>query len=113
MPNGVKAVDNSLTATVSVSYDDIETRQFVIPITADDIIAAAGRKVTTNVKSITVTLRGREEDIERITAAEIAPVIDVSSQTVTGRVTAAVRFDIPTDLDVGVKGEYSISVTIK
>lgn len=113
LPNGVKAVDGGLTATVTVSYDDIVSHTFSVPIVAEDIIGAGDRRVTTNVKNIAVTLRGRQEDIERITAAEIEPVIDVSNQTVTGRVTVPVRFDIPDDLGVGVKGEYSISVTIK
>ncbi len=113
LPNGIKTVDGTTEANVSVYYDNIETREYKVSISADNIIAPDGRTVTTKTKSITVKIRGRASALDTLTLEEINPVIDVSDQTVKGSISVAVRFDLPENLQIGVKGEYKISVTIK
>lgn len=113
LPNGIKAVDGTTEANVSVYYDEVETREYKVSISSENIIAPDGRTVTTKTKSITVKIRGRASALASLTLEEINPIIDVSDQTVKGSISAAVRFDLPENLQLGVKGEYKISVTIK
>ncbi|MBR2327165.1 MAG: hypothetical protein IKA51_00935 [Clostridia bacterium] len=113
LPNGVKVVDNTSSVNVSVSYDDVETRELSIAVTSDDIIKPDGRNVTTKTKYITVAIRGRSSDLDKLVLDDISPVIDASQQTVKGNVKIPVTFDLPEDLYIGVKGEYEIAVTIK
>ena len=71
-----------------------------------------GCQVTIVTQERTVQVRGREEDLDLISASQLRIVADLSEYTSPGTYSVPVRVYLDSSSTVGVIGEYTITVTI-
>ncbi len=113
LPAGVKLVQEGTTAKVTVAIQAYETKQ--ITVAGEDIRLEGADLVhkTYDIKeeTISVTLRGRQEDLRKITAESLKPVVNVTAQTESGSWTLPITF-ADLDQNVSLVSAYTCTVVI-
>ena len=110
LPEGIRNVSNLPTATVSITFPLLATREFTItefvPLNLPE--GMAWEPLT---KQLTVTVRGLKNEIQRLTSAEIIVQVDLTGVEKTAAVEPIIRF--PEELtSLGEVGSYSISLQV-
>lgn len=110
LPGGVTNVSNLPTATVSIAFPKLATREFTIT-EFEPVNLAAGMKWESLTKQLTITVRGLKAEVQRLNAADIIARVDLAGV----ENTSAVEPDIilPKSYEsLGVLGSYSVSVQV-
>lgn len=110
LPEGITNVTNLPTATVSVSFPKLATREFTIT-EFEPLNLAPGMLWEPLTKQLTITVRGLKAEVQRLTAADITAQVDLTGVENTSAVEPIIRF--PDNFEsLGVLGSYSISVQV-
>ncbi len=114
LPEGITCVDGTETVEVSITHDGTITKSF----TVGDIKVENPEdlKYTLSLDAVSVTLRGKPEDIARVTADDITLTVNLSElKAGAGSVTLPVDVEIRSTYAKSVYelGEYNIVVTVK
>ena len=104
-------VSGITSATVTVTVEGLSTREFVVD-NIRYVNEPEGCQVTIVTQERTVQVRGREEDLDLISASQLRIVADLSEYTSPGTYSVPVRVYLDSSSTVGVIGEYTITVTI-
>ena len=112
VPNGVKNVNNVESAKVSIRFNDVVYKTFTVTNLILDNLPS-GKNAAISEDSITVTVRGPAEDVNKLTADQISLFIDTKNQTLsagTSRFSAYAVF--PDGVNVGAVGKYQLTVVV-
>ena len=104
-------VSGITSATVTVTVEGLSTREFIVD-NIRYVNEPEGCQVTIVTQERTVQVRGREEDLDLISASQLRIVADLSEYTSPGTYSVPVRVYLDSSSTVGVIGEYTITVTI-
>ena len=104
-------VSGITSATVTVTVEGLSTREFVVD-NIRYVNEPEGCQVTIVTQERTVQVRGREEDLDLISASQLRIMADLSEYTSPGTYSVPVRVYLDSSSTVGVIGEYTITVTI-
>ena len=110
LPEGITNVSNLPTATVSISFPKLATREFTIT-EFEHTNLASGRKWESLTKQLTITVRGLKAEIQRLNAADIIARVDLSGVENTSAVEPDIIFPKSYE-SLGVLGSYSVSVQV-
>jgi YbbR domain-containing protein len=110
LPEGITNVSNLPTATVSISFPKLSTREFTIT-EFDQTHLAPGMKWESLTKQLTITVRGLKAEVQRLNAADIIARVDLSGVENTSAVEPDIIFPKSYE-SLGVLGSYSISVQV-
>ena len=110
LPEGVTNVTNLPTATVSISFPKLATREFTIS-EFEQVNLAAGMKWECLTKQLTITVRGLKSEVQRLNAADIIARVDLSAVENTSAVEPDIIFPKSYE-SLGVLGSYSVSVQV-
>lgn len=110
LPEGVTNVSNLPTATVSISFPKLATREFTIT-EFEQVNLAAGMKWEALTKQLTITVRGLKSEVQRLNAADIIARIDLGAVENTSAVEPDIIFPKSYE-SLGVLGSYSVSVQV-
>ena len=110
LPEGVTNVSNLPTASVSISFPKLATREFTIT-EFDQIHLAPGMKWESLTKQLTITVRGLKAEVQRLNAADIIARVDLSGVENTSAVEPDIIFPKSYE-SMGVLGSYSVSVQV-
>ena len=110
LPEGVTNVSNLPTATVSISFPKLATREFTIT-EFEQVNLAAGMKWEALTKQLTITVRGIKSEVQRLNAADIIARIDLGAVENTSAVEPDIIFPKSYE-SLGVLGSYSVSVQV-
>ncbi len=112
LQNGVKNVDGVSTVSVNVDFGDIRTKTFEFTnFNFENLVDSQSAEIVE--KSISVTLRGIAEDIEKLKASELKVIVDFQNKEQTkGASSFPVYISIPETYKVGVAGKYYLTVNI-
>ena len=97
--------------SATVTVEGLSTREFVVD-NIRYVNEPEGCQVTIVTQERTVQVRGREEDLDLISASQLRIVADLSEYTSPGTYSVPVRAYLDSSSTVGVIGEYTITVTI-
>lgn len=112
VPSGMKLISEETEITVKVLVSGavsqtFEVSQFELSGVPD------GTTVTPISNSIVLTVRGISADMALLKESDITAVIDASAITTTsGAAVCPVTFTLPSGLNIGVVGKYSVVVTV-
>ena len=110
LPEGITNVTNLPTATVSVSFPKLATREITIS-EFEPLNLAAGMKWEPLTKQLIITVRGLKSEVQRLNAADIVAQVDLSGVENTSAVEPIILF--PRSFEsLGVLGSYSVSVQV-
>ena len=107
---GVYPVDDSQTIAISVKFEKLETTE--VSIKADDIQyrnLESGYQVEINTPSVLALVQGSGNMIKNLSAADLEPYIDLTSQT---KGTSLVGLQFANTKEYTIIGQYSINVTM-
>ena len=107
LPEGITNVSNLPTATVSISFPKLATREFTIT-EFEHTNLASGMKWESLTKQLTITVRGLKAEIQRLNAADIIARVDLSGVVNTSAVEPDIIFPKSYE-SLGVLGSYSVS----
>ena len=110
LPEGITNVSNLPTATVSISFPKLSTREFTIT-EFDQTHLAPGMKWESLTKQLTITVRGLKAEVQRLNAADIIARVDLSGVENTSAVEPDIIFPKSYE-SLGVLGSYSVSVQV-
>lgn len=110
LPEGITNVSNLPTATVSISFPKLATREFTIT-EFQQLNLAAGMKWECLTKQLTITVRGLKSEVQRLNAADIIAMVDLSGVENTSAVEPDIIFPKSYE-SLGVLGSYSVSVQV-
>ena len=110
LPEGITNVSNLPTATVSISFPKLATREFTIT-EFEHTNLASGMKWESLTKQLTITVRGLKAEIQRLNAADIIARVDLSGVENTSAVEPDIIFPKSYE-SLGVLGSYSVSVQV-
>ena len=110
LPEGITNVSNLPTATVSISFPKLSTREFTIT-EFDQTHLATGMKWESLTKQLTITVRGLKAEVQRLNAADIIARVDLSGVENTSAVEPDIIFPKSYE-SLGVLGSYSVSVQV-
>ena len=111
MPEGVKNLSDNRTATVSVALSQMTQRVFTVSRFAVENLPADTEALVTT-RSLDVRVRGREADLDRLTADQLVGVVDLQGKQIAyGEYELPVTIDLP-DLVASVSGDYTVNVSI-
>ena len=110
LPEGVTNVSNLPTATVSISFPKLATREFTIT-EFEQVNLATGMKWEALTKQLTITVRGLKSEVQRLNAADIIARVDLSAVENTSAVEPDIIFPKSYE-SLGVLGSYSVSVQV-
>lgn len=110
LPEGVTNVSNLPTATVSISFPKLATREFTIT-EFEQVNLAAGMKWESLTKQLTITVRGLKSEVQRLNAADIIARVDLGAVENTSAVEPDIIFPKSYE-SLGVLGSYSVSVQV-
>ena len=110
LPEGIRNVSNLPTATVSITFPKLATREFTVtefvPLNLPE--GMAWEPLT---KQLTITVRGLKEEVQRLNTADIIVQVDLAGVENTSAVEPILLF--PESLtSLGELGSYSISVQV-
>ncbi len=110
LPEGMKNVTNLPTATVSISFPRLTTREFTI--TEFEVLnLEEGMTWEALTKQLTITVRGLKSEIQRLNEADIIAQLDLKGVENTYAVEPIILF--PKSFEsLGVMGSYSVSVQV-
>ena len=111
LPDGVSFV-NKTTAKVTAEIKKLQTKTF--PVSAADINWAgksAQFDYLLSPESLSVTVKGKEEHISKLTLASMAPTLDLQDKNAVGTYNVVLRFP-GLDENCTLDGEYIFTVTI-
>jgi YbbR domain-containing protein len=110
LPEGVTNVSNLPTASVSISFPRLATREFTIT-EFEQVNLAAGMKWESLTKQLTITVRGLKAEVQRLNAADIIARVDLAGVENTSAVEPDIIFPKSYE-SLGVLGSYSVSVQV-
>ena len=110
LPEGVTNVSNLPTATVTISFPKLATREFTIT-EFEQVNLAPGMKWETLTKQLTITVRGLKSEVQRLNAADIIARVDLGAVENTSAVEPDIIFPKSYE-SLGVLGSYSVSVQV-
>ena len=110
LPEGVTNVSNLPTATVSISFPKLATREFTIT-EFEQVNLASGMKWEALTKQLTITVRGLKSEVQRLNAADIIARVDLGAVENTSAVEPDIIFPKSYE-SLGVLGSYSVSVQV-
>ena len=110
LPEGITNVSNLPTATVSISFPKLATREFTIT-EFEHTNLASGMKWESLTKQLTITVRGLKAEVQRLNAADIIARVDLSGVENTSAVVPEIIFPKSYE-SLGVLGSYSVSVQV-
>ena len=110
LPEGVTNISNLPTATVSISFPKLATREFTIT-EFEQVNLAAGMKWESLTKQLTITVRGLKSEVQRLNAADIIARVDLNGVENTSAVEPDIIFPKSYE-SLGVLGSYSVSVQV-
>lgn len=110
LPEGIRNVSNLPTATVSITFPQLATREFTITA-FEPLNLALGKTWEPLTKQLTITVRGLKSEVQRLNAADIVVQVDLSAVENTSAVEPDIIF--PNSYEsLGVLGSYSVSVQV-
>ena len=110
LPEGVTNVSNLPTATVTISFPKLATREFTIT-EFEQVNLAPGMKWETLTKQLTITVRGLKSEVQRLNAADIIARVNLGAVENTSAVEPDIIFPKSYE-SLGVLGSYSVSVQV-
>ena len=110
LPEGVTNVSNLPTATVSITFPKLATREFTIT-EFEPVNLAAGMKWEPLTKQLTITVRGLKAEVQRLNAADLIARVDLAGVENTSAVEPDILFPKSYE-SLGVLGSYSVSVQV-
>ena len=110
LPEGVTNISNLPTATVSISFPKLATREFTIT-EFEQVNLAGGMKWECLTKQLTITVRGLKSEVQRLNAADIIARVDLNGVENTSAVEPDIIFPKSYE-SLGVLGSYSVSVQV-
>lgn len=110
LPEGIRNVSNLPTATVSISFPRLATREFTIT-EFEPVNLAEGKAWEPLTKQLTITVRGLKSEVQQLTASEIIARVDLSGVENTSAVEPDIVFPERCE-SLGVLGSYSVSVQV-
>ena len=110
LPEGIRNVSNLPTATVSITFPRLATREFTIT-EFQPLNLAAGKTWEPLTKQLTITVRGLKTEIQQLNAADILVQVDLSAVENTSAVEPDIIFPKSYE-SLGVLGSYSVSVQV-
>ena len=110
LPEGVTNVSNLPTATVSITFPKLATREFTIT-EFEQVNLAPGMKWESLTKQLTITVRGLKAEVQRLNAADIIARVDLAGVENTSAVEPDIIFPKSYE-SLGVLGSYSVSVQV-
>jgi hypothetical protein len=111
LPEDVTNVTNVSEVNVSVSFPDLEIREYKV----NNLVAKnlpSGLEAMWLTTSVTVRLRGETEVLRNLTAQDISVVVDLSDAEIGAQIYAAV-IQVNTDAVVGSIGNYEVYVSVQ
>lgn len=110
LPEGITNVSNLPTATVSISFPRLTTKEFTVT-DFDQVNLAPGMVWEPLTKQLTITVRGLKSEVQRLTLADILVKVDLTGVENTSAVEPDISFAASYE-SLGVVGSYSISVQV-
>ena len=110
LPEGITNVSNLPTATVSIAFPRLATREFTIT-EFEHVNLAPGMKWEALTKQLTITVRGLKSEVQRLNAADIVVRVDLSTVENISAVEPDIVFPKGYE-SLGVLGSYSVSVQV-
>lgn len=114
LPNGVKNIDAIENATVTLSFENVISKQFELNCNKIKIEnVASGNKIQALDGKIVVTVRGNAADIEKLKASDISLYIDCKNQVLSsGLNRMTVYCGFPEEYKVGAVGKYELTIKV-
>ena len=110
LPEGITNVSNLPTATVSISFPKLATREFTIT-EFEPLNLASGMKWEPLTKQLTITVRGLKSEVQRLNASDLIARVDLGGVENTSAVEPDIVFPKSYE-SLGVLGSYSVSVQV-
>ena len=105
-------VSGTTEAKVTVTVEGLVTRTLEAG-NIEIINKPSGYEITRNTQSCTVLIRGTQEAVDAVTASQVRIVADLSNLDLsTGSRTVPVKVYLDGSSEVGVVGEYNISISV-
>lgn len=111
LPEGVVNVTNVSEVHVSVSFPDLEIREYKV----NNLVALnlpSGLEAQWLTTSVTVRLRGETDVLKKLTAEDISVVVDFLGAEIGAQIYAATIL-VDTDVVVGAIGNYEVYVSVQ
>ena len=110
LPEGVNNVSNLPTASVSISFPKLATREFTVT-EFEAVNLGPGLTWEPLTKQLTITVRGLKSEVQRLNEADILVRIDLTGVENTAAVEPEIVFPISCE-SLGEVGSYSVSVQV-
>lgn len=112
VPEGCENLSGTTRATMTVKFKDMASSTVnAVKFECENV--PAGKTVTVLTTELPVSLRGTAADVASVTSADVTVVADLTDVTAaSGSYTVPARVVIGNGVDVGVRGEYQVRVTI-
>ena len=110
LPEGIGNVSNLPTATVSITFPRLATREFTIT-EFEPLNLAANMDWEPLTKQLTITVRGLKSEIQRLNDTDILAQVDLAGVENTSAVELQILFPRSYS-SLGVLGSYSVSVQV-
>ena len=113
VPNGMQNLTTDGTAKVTVELRNLKTQTFQVTNIEYANAPSSGYRVILGTTSLTVQVRGLEDEVSEITASNIRAVADLSGlSNSTGQYRVPVEIHVDGFADVGAVGTYRVLVSI-
>lgn len=110
LPEGITNVSNLPTATVSITFPRLATREFTIT-EFEPLNLAPGMIWEPLTKQLTITVRGLKSEVQRLNESDIIVQVDLSGVVNTSAVEPVIIFPKSYE-SLGEVGSYSVSVQV-
>ena len=110
LPEGIRNVSNLPTATVSITFPRLATREFTIT-EFEPLNLASGMTWEPLTKQLTITVRGLKSEVQRLNVTDILAQVDLIGVENTSAVDLKIVFP-KSYTSLGVLGSYSVSVQV-
>jgi len=110
LPEGIRNVSNLPTAAVSISFPELDTREFTITEFVP-LNLAEGMTWEPLTKQLTIKVRGLKAEVQRMTEADILVQVDLKGVENTSAVEPGIVF-AESFKSLGALGSYSVSVQV-
>ena len=110
LPEGIRNISNLPTATVSITFPQLATREFTIT-EFEPLNLAPGMNWECLTRQLTITVRGLKNEVQRLNAGDILAHIDLGEVENTSAVEPQIVFP-KSFTSLGVLGSYSVSVQV-
>ena len=110
LPEGIQNVSNLPTATVSISFPQLATREFTIT-EFEPLNLQEGMTWEPLTKQLTITVRGLKSEVQRLSETDLLAHVDLTGVEYTSAVEPDIIFP-KNYTSLGVLGSYSVSVQV-